>query len=346
MNELINQIANDLRIYKFNDETVEEYGNRVIYSALVAWAKVQVLGTSYTDISKKNKEYPYITQRYLNEKLSFVQDGLISSIPHVDYWLSEENEKLSKVRYIIKNLIFCYQISKTCEKGYITALPKRKIYFKYNKLILGGTDWNSNNNNCYSVGLGVWNKNGEKNNINYKEIFNIPECTIEDYYMEIEKNALWKQDELSIEYEYFSGGSRLWHNKAWKTFNEKYIPLGISLIRKKNNPYEYKLFLLKNGKKFTAKLDEWYKNENEISRIMYALEYYRNKPAQFKAKKRKEFVELHCHSNLPNAERRIILMASWPKRKYCDDYTRIIPIFLWKDIEYILLNLGIEVVFE
>ena len=51
MNRLINQIAKDLRIYRYENELTEEYGNRLIYSALAAWGRVQILGCSYADLN-------------------------------------------------------------------------------------------------------------------------------------------------------------------------------------------------------------------------------------------------------------------------------------------------------
>lgn len=345
MGDLVKQIAMDLVIDKFDDEINEQYGNRIIYCALVAWAKVQILEKAYTSINEINIEYFYISKQHIIEKLKYITEGILNSVPHIETWINE-NEERDLSEYIINNLIFCYQVSKTYENRLITASPKQVVHFINNKLIIGGTDWNNREIRCYSVGLGIWQKNEKRYDVDYKERFNIPKCSLEDYYKSIEENALWNNNELDDEYEYFCGGSGVWHNKAWKIFNEKYIPNGISLIRKRGKRYDYKLLLLKNGKIFTAKLDKWYKNENEVSRIMYALEYYRKKPAEFKAKKKSGFIELHCHSNIPNAEKRILLMSSWPKRKYNDNYLREIPECLWDDIEYVLNGLGIKVIFE
>lgn len=347
MNELTKQIASDLMINKFQEESDEEYGNRILYCALASWIKVQTLGSSYIDENNINKNYQYTSKRYITEKMRYIAKGLVSSIPHIESWVNSSHEEVCNeiIEYIIKNLIYSYQISETCKSGYVMTTPKREVYFKNNKLILGGAEWN-NLKKTYSVGLGVWQLNDKKYNINYKEIFNIPQCTVEDYYSDMEINSKWQQMKLDGNYEYFSGETGLWHNKGWKVFNKKNIPTGISLLRKMDKTDNYSLLLYKDGKMFTAKLDEWYIKENEVNRIMFALEYYRNKPAEFKAKKRGDFIELHCHSMLPDAENRIMLMASWPKRKYNDKYFRQIPKDLWEDIQYVLSGLWIKVVFE
>lgn len=76
------------------------------------------------------------------------------------------------------------------------------------------------------------------------------------------------------------------------------------------------------------------------------LECYRNNPAQFKAKRIEDIIELHCHSTLPNAESRIMLMASWPKEVYNNTFVRQIPKVLWEDIKCMLNSLGIKIIFE
>lgn len=348
MEKLIQQIADDLAIYKYEHESCEEYGNRLIYSALAAWGKVQVLGNSYADLSEIPMDYPCTSNRYINERLKNVSEGLINAIPNTKEWIQgrdkdEIDNGISK--FITEQLIFCYQISKTKRSQWITETPERAIKFKNNELILGGTDWNNNIKNAYSVGLGNWRKVSD-NSCNYKEIFNIPDSNLKEYYKSLERNAKWKSDELNDEYEYFAAGQGLWHIKAWRTFNKKYIPNGISIIRRSNDKYNYSLLYNKNEKIFTTKLDKWYMEEKEIHRIMYALEYNYGKPAEFKAKNNGEFIELHCHSRLPNIENRILLMASWPNRTYDDFYLRNIPCCLWDDISEMLESLGIKTVFE
>lgn len=352
MKELINQIATDLAIYPYNDENYEEYGNRLIYCALVSWAKVQVLGSSYTEISGIEKEYPYVSQRYISEKLNLVLEGLVSTIPHSKNWFyinNDESNPKELVKYILQRLIFCYQISKTITTSWLTMSPQKIVYFKDYELLLGGTEWNSSRNGACSIGLGVWRKKQLKKDTNYKQVFNIPNCNLKDYCKSLEKDAPWKECELDYDYEYFNAGKGIWHNKAWGKLDKRYIEKGISLIRKKDDTYnKYNYFLLYyNSDIFLiSSLDQWYYKEKEISRIMYALDYYRGKPAQFKAKQNSEVVQVHCHSQLPNAENRILLMASWPKRTYNDVYYREIPIHIWSDVKEIFNGLGIEIIFE
>ncbi|MHC6180932.1 hypothetical protein ACYUJ6_13945 [Clostridium sp. JNZ X4-2] len=350
MYELISQISQDLRMYPFDSETDEKYGSRVIYCALAAWAKVQILGNSYVEImNETEREYPCVSQRYVNERLRHVANGLVNAIPHLKKWTEVNDTRSVKKElsnYIIEKLIFCYQINKTCKTQWLTSSPERIVYFKNNELILGGVDWNSSLKGACAVGLGEWRNKKQQCEPNYRKVFNIPECNLEEYYRSLEENASWQLDELEDDYEYFSGENGLWHSKAWRKLNRSCIPNGISLLRRSDQKCNYVLLYHEKGKFFTAKLDEWYYREKEINRIMYALDYYRGKPAIFKAKTNGKIIELHCHSRLPDAETRILLMSSWPKRTYDDIYLREIPVFMWEDIEDMLDGLGIQVVFK
>ncbi|NME82597.1 hypothetical protein [Clostridium sp. SM-530-WT-3G] len=350
MNELMQQISSDLAIEKFKNESYMGYGNRIVYAALASWGRTLVLGTSYTELALLEKDYHYTSQRYIIEKLENISRGLIDSIPHTNEYFDENNKNCDFMdisRYFIDKLIFSYQLNKLKNKQWVTPTPRTIVYFKNNKLILGEYDWNNKKQGAFSVGLGVWQKNIDKINENFTEVFNIPQYTIKGYYNSIKQNALWKQSDLDFEnIEYFSGGTGLWHNKAWKKLNKKYIPNGISVIRPIDKRHEYALMLYDEGKYYTAKLDQWYVEENEVKRIMYMLECYRNNPAQFKAKRIEDIIELHCHSTLPNAESRIMLMASWPKEVYNNTFVRQIPKVLWEDIKCMLNSLGIKIIFE
>lgn len=74
------------------------------------------------------------------------------------------------------------------------------------------------------------------------------------------------------------------------------------------------------------------------------LNLYSGRQTTFKAEQYDDHIILHCH-RLPNAESRIMLLGSWPYKKYNDIFSRIIPINLWKDIEDMLTNLGIRIIY-
>ncbi|MCF6465582.1 hypothetical protein [Clostridium sp. Cult2] len=346
---IVRKISSDLNINKYNNESNEEYGNRLIYTAFAAWARTLVLGKSYTDLYYEakyvNANYHNVDIMHIQVRLTQIAYGFLMSIPHSKDWFinsSIEDQCSDLASTIIENLIFCYELSKLNDSRRLTNSPIRHANFKNNQLVLGGEQWKISGKKLTSVGLGRWIQT-VKLTENYKEIFNIPKYSSDEYYNTLVESAFWKESNLNGRYKIFKVGTNFFYYKAWQDLNISKIPQGISLL--KNIEVDGGYILVKKNKDAvsTARLDKWYYDENEIYRIMYVLDSYNETPATFQVEIYDNYVILHCHSKLPNPEMRILLMSSWPKRFYNDIFYRIIPRFLWNDIEDMLVNLGIKI---
>jgi len=347
-NFLISRISTDLNINKYDNETDEEYGNRLIYTALAVWARTLVLGESYSDLDneteKKTVYYHNVDRMHIQSRLSQIAYGMLMTIPHCKTWVGDssiEEQSNHVASKIIESLIFCYELSQLNDVRRITNSPNKIANFKNNRLILGGQKWQEDGKTIISVGLGRWIPvaGGCEN---YKEIFNLPNYTPDEYYNILIDSALWKESSLDGQYKVFKMGTGLFYNKAWVDLNISKLPRGMYLLKKIDIDGGFLLLKKEREKIYTARLDRWYYDKKEIYRIMYVLDKHNNTPATFKAKIYDDCVLLHCHSPLPNSEMRILLMASWPKR-YCDDiYYRVIPRFIWNEVKMVLTNLGIN----
>ena len=305
-----------------------------------------VLGKSYIDIqSLEETEYPNVDINHIQNRASQVAYGLLQTIPHEDGWVSgiTEDQSSELTSTIIRNMKFCYEISELNDKRRLTASPRRIASSGKMCLHMGGFDWNNNVNSLYTVGLGRWELNVDlKTNI--RTTFSIPNANHETFFTELIKDAIWKEKQLKGNYQIFKTGSKSFYCDAWKEIDNKKIPYGISLLR---NIEEGGFLLVRSeaSEMSVSLLDTWYYQEKELFRIMYALDADAKTPAQFIVECKEDYVVLHCHSNLPNAEARLLQLSSWPKRNYSDVYYRIVPISLWKLIKKILENLGIRLVF-
>lgn len=340
------RISSDLHISRFASETEEDYGNRLIYSALIVWARVQVLGSSYTDICSEDdtlNSYHSIDIMHIQTRLSQVAYGMLSAIKHGSGWIKNDDfETMSNdlAKNIIKQLSFCYELSRLGKRR-LTISPPKVAVFQNNQLALGGTGWE----NYYSVGVGRWAKSNSPN-VDYKDIFCIPACSSIQYYTMLKNNANWMETELKGTYQIFNIGTTGWYSKAWSEFNKSQIPKSVSLLKSMETDGGY--FLIKNDADgiLSAKLDKWYCDEKEIYRVLYSLNAVNKTSAIFKAINNHDHILLHCNSILPNAEMRVLCMSSWPFKTYDDTFKRIIPKFLWSDIEKCLNDLGIIIKFE
>lgn len=346
---LTKQMSSDLTIYKYNNESNQEYGNRLIYTALASWARTLVLGKSYTDLSSEaehsNIDYHNVDIMHIQVRLTQIASGMLMTIPHCKNWIGNgeiEEQSSNLASNIIQNLIFCYELTQLNDTRRLTNSPTRYANFTNNKLILGGEEWKRPGKSMVSVGLGRWIPSKEKPQ-NYKEIFNIPICTSGEYYNTLVNSAFWEESNLEGQYKVFKVGTGFFYKEAWYDFNISKLQQGIYLLKSTEVDGGYILAKKNEDKIFTARLDKWYSDENEIYRIMYAFDSYNTTPVVFKAKNYDDYILLHCHSKLPNSEMRILFMSSWPKRFYKDIYYRIIPKFIWGEIEDMLTNLGIKV---
>lgn len=350
MNEdIVKKISSDLNINRYNNESNEKYGNRLIYTALATWARTLVLGKSYTDLADEAKyadiSYHNIDIMHIQVRLTQIAYGMLMSMPHSEDWISNigiQDQCSQLASNIIEKLIFCYEISKLNDARRLTNSPIRYANFTNNQLVLGGEQWKISDKKLISVGLGRWIQK-TKYPENYREIFNIPDYSPNIYYNTLLKSAFWKENKLNSQYKIFKIGTNFFYYKAWQDLNISELPQGISLLKNTEVNEGYIIVNRDNNGISTARLDKWYYDENEIYRIMYVLDSYNETPAVFKAKTYDNYVILHCHSRLPNPEMRILLMSSWPERSYNDDFYRIIPKFLWSEIEDMLTNLGIKI---
>jgi hypothetical protein len=282
---------------------------------------------------------------HIQVRLAQIAYGMLMVIPHCTDWIDNnaiEYQSSKLASKIIESLIFCYELSQLNEIRRLTNSPIKNANFKSNQLILGGQQWKTSEKKIFSIGLGRWIK-CENVSENYKEIFNLPNCTAKEYYNILLNSSLWKKSILDGQYKIFKIGTGFFYNKAWCDFTMSKLPQGISLLKNTEIDGGYLLVNMDKNKISIARLDKWYYDEMEIYRIMYALDNHNNTPAVFKAKIYNDYVLLHCHSKLPNSEMRILLMSSWPKRSYNDIYYRIIPKFIWKEVETVLTNLGVEI---
>ncbi len=350
MNEVMNQIAKDLNIDRYYYESIEAYGSRILYAATVAWAKVQLLGDSCSEELGEmgEKAFSYVSRKYISVHVKKAVNGLLKVIPHIEEWIKVREgcrPESELTRYIIEQLIFCHEINRLMGPQIVTSSPERIVHFKGNELLLGGTSWNNAIRQAKSIGIGNWRIKATQEVSNYKDIFNIPKYNIIQYYRALDKNAVWQVDELVEEYEYFNVNQQL-HYYAWGKFEKRMCPTEITILRSAEHKDHYMLVKYMDDQYLATRLDKWYVVEKEIKRIMYALQYKAGTPCIFKAKKDNEVVELNCHSELPNPEWRVMLLSSWPKRQFDDKFYRIVPCELWCNIEEMLEELGITIMFE
>ncbi len=343
--ELINKIASDLKIYKFELESEEEYNQRLIFSASAMWAKTLLYGNSINDLND-TKKYINVDKRYVTHYLSKVIVGYLNIMDiNIDWIIDDEynnsiEDKSSNLAsYIIEELINTYNIA-DIGGGRLTLPPKKQIYYGGNACkVLGDI---SHDGSLISIGSSQWKLDVDRNlYIKSKWLINIP---AKEYYQFIKNSFKWKSKKLPSNYKIFRLGYTNSYSKCWRTIKFEELPNGISLL-KIENQFDTGYILIKKYENdlMISEIDSWYKENKEIYRILLALNYENKTPTIFNVKDNGDYKILYLRTGIPNYEKMIITSCSWPYGKYNNEYARIIPSDIWGIVESQLNFLGITI---
>lgn len=339
-------LANDMNIKKFSDESECEYNQRLIYSAGAAWAKTLVFGNSYTD-NKINKCYVNSDIMYVETHLSKVLEAFLKSLVVNEDWLYKDGiQKTDEgarilASQIIRDVIYTYNLAEISSRRLI---PVEKQYHKYDEglyLVRGESRFTKE---TYCVGVAQWIR-GE-NTICSVLGKNMVDVKGKDYYKKMDMEFPWREADLPSEYLIFVKGSKGYYSKCWRTVDLSDLPQGINILRLAS-AYSggYVLVKRKDDRVWMIELDPWYTDEKEVYRILYALNYENNTPAEFEGIKKVGYYILKYSGAIPNYENRIVMCCSWPYQTFDDRYSKIIPEFLWNIVERNITDLGIKIVY-
>lgn len=339
-NELKQALAIDMNIINFVDESDCDFNQRLIYSAGAAWAKTLVYGHSYSDM---NVDYDFVNtdrlyiQSYLTKILNVYLKNFAVNYDWLNSKQSVEEQASDLASQIIKDVIYTFNLAEILSRR---ITPVKAQFYKYDKNLLVRGDVPMSKK-IYSVGVAQWIL--DSNILEYKKDKRIVDIKGENYYGAIESDFHWRCDSnLTSNYMMFEVGSKGGYSKCWKPVGIKNIPAKIVMLKLVDEFNSgYILARKRNGVVEWAALDPWYITENEIYRILYALNFHNKTPAEFRAKKHTDFYELQFASVLPRYEDRIITCCSWPNDVYNNKYARIIPNYLWNIVENELDFLGI-----
>lgn len=341
-NVLVDVLARNLQIGKFSDETKEEYGQRLIYTAVAAWVRVSLLGKSYSDLEFNSQEDSVDIMHVMNRGASAAM-ALICSIPHGASWLlADVVEAQGKyvVWELIRNMVTCQEISRLKNKRRLTISPQHTFSFGDHMIATGGIEWQNESNTIQNVGLGRWMAGTGKNG-KLADFMGVPVLSAEAWLNELIRDTPWKNIEILDDWYIFQPSSNEIRNSGlWRIYNPTKLPLGVSLG--KNQSQDYGLIIKRNSELQIMPLDQWFYKEKEIYRIMYALNARAGKPSFFEAQDHGDYVIAQFHSGIPIAEEKILLLASWPYQSIRDRQRRVIPNFLWPKLKAIFEHMGIQ----
>ncbi len=341
--ELLNKIANDLEITKYEKENEKNYRSRAIYSALSIWIKVSTLDIDIMD------EKIGVSKKHIISRCSLFLEQMIELFPEINEWFyyGDKEEKKNPIAIIRERL---YNAGELVSCGFTTdmALPK------YQKLILKNKGYLERGFNGDTTGLysGLYDIRKidltfEKRDIeNIFEFYFIDKMTALDFiYKELKEREWSKIDKIS--FELFNKYSEKSFYNCWE--REFKIKDGeVTLFRNSfiNGNSEYGLIKNIDNELYISHINNHLVENNEVRRYMYGLK----RSVGNKIKGYIEFIEnsnlfkLKLRNALPKKEESILLLFGWPEKDISDTMNLIFNREVIVLIKEIMEKMNVEIV--
>lgn len=332
-NTLLSKIAQDLNVVQFINEPQNLYIARVVYSALAAWMKIIPLdGYNEKDVASTS-----VTKKYHTQRAKEILDEILCFFPEIRYWFYdvESLQDNSFPLHSIQELLVANDelfIDDTSNRIYAVASTTKKISESLagDKVVPDNLIMRYNGVHCFSkIEDGIVYKSEP---INGAEFFD-----------NLIKSLPFSVDNWNVEKEYFDPTiETMTFYKSWleKAPVQKYY---VSRIGTGIKQYRYFIETLKNGKRFSCKLNEFFLESGNLKRILLTLRSKANNPLRIKAIRYKDHVEINKNiTALPYPEEYMIRALGWPIQSISDEFHYVYNNEVWPQIHRIMENLTID----
>ena len=336
-NNIINFIADDLKIKRYKDEELHRYISRVTYSAVGMWIREATLDENILD----DKSYSVgKSKKYIINRCSSFLENMIQIYPEINEWLNT-NHKRNPIEIIRKRL---ERGNELVDVGYNTdlALPYyrecpinnshnviRGIRFEKFNVAIGLTQIKRNDNEIYDK-----KKLYEFYGISLKKSNEL----LDEYLNEIQ----WIEKKNLKDKLFFNKNSNKILSECWEYRN---ILMDGEITLYKDGLLNFGFVKSVGNNIYTSSLiDRYLVTKFEVRRFMYALKKESNNcfKAQFKNYEEDNLVMLRLFSALPQKEEDTLMLLGWPVNSIEDKYNLLFDKNCWEFVKSIITNLEIE----
>jgi hypothetical protein len=332
VNDILNAIADDLRIHRFHQETDDSFAYRLCYSALGQWCLSLARNSSNNDVgtSKKNK----------TSALNNLIDRYCLIFPSLsDKFVSHNNQRKDFSNYIFN----IYN-----ETGYLLIKDNKIVLANYGRNIKIGNQhlFFGIPDSSYAVnGLGIFSNNSNYT-VTLKDFLIRDDLTWEEYFSS--KFDLFDFIDIDIDssvLEFFDPRSNWTPSQSWGPELKTDFSLARESVR---GPYYQVTSAAPPGLKFVPINPDHYVDSfvaREYRRLIFALKaHYESPLPALIVKIDDEYSLIRLKGLLPNREYYLLLLISWPQRNAFDQTNFIIKNDFLIDVISVLKNIGIKIV--
>lgn len=334
MNSIIDNMAADLGIYRYNHEEITEYKCRVIYSAMSSWVKAIAMDKP---IGSKENHLSGVSRRHIYERGNAVLESLIKMNPETAPWFKVEDAEENPV-VMIRNRLLNH--GDLLNEGFDTNLA---LSIAHRNQFISGYD------TVYGEILGksiIYSGISALCNNNITKQSEVSE-NAEEWLKGFLKNIWWSAIPSEMnELMYFNPANKSRNNySAWCSSLPKIsdeIVLGRLTINK--NGYEY--YLLKPNSRLMHRIDPFLQEQGYHIRIMFALRKIANNSVTAIIKNYEDHIHLKLNTHLPTRERIILESYAWPYNRINDMLCWTMYGYIWQYIKPYFDSIGIRIVEE
>ena len=336
MNNILVQIAVDLKINRLPKESEKSYSARIIYSAMSLHIKAATLDVSlYDEPNDDGASIIHIKKRaveVLTEFLRFSPECCdIFGEPH------------DAVDIIINRLYVSDEIIQLVEKYY--HIGDEGMY-KINDIadyFRGVPDYFGK---YYASGLALLQKTSKRViSQDLNRAFCFENSSAVDFWNNYMTKAQWQSGTLPEGIEYFDPKEK--GNVLFTCYkSSEKPPIGISLARSPSFNNSYYFYVIKNTgtEVFLHEIEEYYRISREHFRFRYALRKLADNPVTAEYSISGKMVVLNLYTQLPYAEMSFLELISWPMDNIYHINVFVFHIAFKEKVIEILTNLDIQIV--
>lgn len=337
-NILIKNIASDIQVYSYENESNNEYISRVIYSLISIHMRLSILDRSFCDNTK------FKSKKYILNRAEEMLNKFLMIYPESQDWFYDYDSNESVVNIIrdrleaigellpvgFNNDLMLPNGDKVAISDYNIIIRSIKNIKSYNITGLSFIEKSRNKFKCVDI-----SKINEFYNYNIERLNNIYKK-----YIVGNMNEITEYDNFKV-FDKYNKGS--FFNSWSNNINLKENDITIY----KYNDFDYGFIKKVNGKLFMMPISKYDSSGKRLEVYRYILNLKSesgNPNIAYLKRINKKYIYLRLTNRLPKVEESILLGIGWPKKNINDVRNIIFKIEVLDYVRSILNNLNIKVV--
>lgn len=343
--ELRQQMAHDLKIYQYENETEKDYLDRLLFSGIGQWIQHSVLDSDLNDSELYRRKG--VSKKYITRKTCEIAMGFVSIYPSfINYYKDIPiQDFIMKIRSSYEQAGYFVP---TGFSEFIIPAPMRKAKVNDN-LYLVRNDYDANNSRM--VGLGQYATNVTiTDNLDLVDFFKLSSIDAVDWFSRYVQNLNWtKSAVLGGNTSFFDMRKNRSNYECWGEI----FPVECDVTLYKTNDWDYGFAKKRNGKYVGIAIPEHLIGSghsesemlfnNDVRRFMFGLKALYKNPARSRITIYRQYSELVLFNKLPERENIALKFLGWRKSNFMNDYNYCIPNDLLDSVKSVLKNLSIEI---